>query len=130
MHLILNSIVFIEKNREVQSVNEGWPDTERPYIMMDRHTMNKRIWQRSNCKCRSEINFTLGLELGLWCWTPLSTLFQLYCGGQFYWWRKPEYLEKTTDLSQVTDKRYHTMLYWVHLNMSEILTHYNFNWCH
>jgi len=33
--------------------------------------------------------------------TPLSRLFPLYRGGQFYWWIKPEYPEKTTDLPQV-----------------------------
>ena len=28
--------------------------------------------------------------------------FQLYCGSQFYWWKKSEYQEKTTDLQKVT----------------------------
>jgi hypothetical protein len=49
-----------------------------------------------------------------WCLMTLSTIFQLYHGSQFYWWRKPEYSEKTTDLL-------HNVV--IHLAPLEIRTH-------
>jgi hypothetical protein len=37
--------------------------------------------------------------------TYAPSIFQLYRVGQFYWRKNPECPVKTTDLSQITDKR-------------------------
>jgi hypothetical protein len=75
--------------------------------------MNRRgTFQWSALKPQSKgRGYLLGLRLGLWCLTSLSTTFQLDYIGKFCWWRKLENLEKTTDLSKVTDKLNHIMLY-------------------
>jgi hypothetical protein len=51
------------------------------------------------------IEYCLFVGLWQWCYTLPSTIFQSYHGGQFYWWRKPEYPEKIIDLSRITALR-------------------------
>jgi hypothetical protein len=86
---------------------------------------------QGGCRFRDRMVVAL-VWLGLWNLTPLSTISQLYRGGQFYWGRKPEYQEKITDLSQVTDKLYRTthsfkgdiVLMYIYTNLNHKLSVY------
>ena len=49
------------------------------------------------------------------CLMVFNATFNNISGGKIYWWRKQDYPEKTTEMSQVTDKLDHMMLYRVHL---------------
>jgi len=54
---------------------------------------------------------------------PLWTIFQLYRGGQFYWWKKPEYRRKPPTCHKLL---YHIMLYrgylvWVGFDLTTLV---------
>jgi hypothetical protein len=88
---------------------------------------------RLKVKLDTMVSLRFDKHLTFTCTLKAKTIPIHMCRGQFYWWWILDYPEKTTDLSQVTDKLYHIMLYQVHFTMNGVRT-YNFigdrHWLH
>ena len=64
------------------------------------------------------------LESKFVCLIVFNATFNNISVISYYWWRKPENPEKTTDLLQVTDKLYHIMLYTEAQGLAVIFSHH------
>ena len=95
--------------------------------MKDKHTNKQKQYEHLTTINTKTSSVAFGWEL-IWFTNYdrlmlLSTMFNIYHAGEFYWWRNPEFPKKNTDVSWITDKLNQTMLHPLHLTIDVTQTH-------
>ena len=94
---LCSATFFLPATLSLNKIMMGNASSVISYKLSDIYSICRCCWKIATYKCKIH-NGKIDIEIGLrlWCLTPFSAIFHLYHVGQFYWWRQPEYPEKTT----------------------------------